>query len=1166
MLFRCLLALLFLLPAGSGQAQTVPARQFLKQFGPAEGLAAPFIYALAQDQQGYLWIGTAEGLVRYDGAEFRSYTTKEGLAEDFVTGLQLDSATGQLLVQHYQGGRSRQHGTAFRKLPPTPKPYPSPTDTAATAWQTRLAAQLPAGAVVQCTLLDTEGNRWLGTAGQGLWRLTDGHLTFFPVSPRPTVVFGAADLLQLGTTQGVQQVIPGPASVRLTPTAPGFRQEITALDGTKAGTLLGTAGQGLWLQVRGSFLTNNPKFRSSSQPVRLARLPADLRITALAPDQQQGLWVGTIGEGVWHLTADGRTEHYTTANGLLHNDIYTLLIDRRGRVWFGTHGTGVAMRQPNGRFVVYRLLPGGEDIAALHEDAAGRIWVGTEGDGVYCFEQGHFRQYTTRQGLPTNYCYGFLNQPNGNLLLLHRNALSCFDHRTRTFQLLTSPENPLVRDLLPNSLVADATNATWLASRTGLLRLSNPLHPANATPKLSIPVVEVDGEPRRAPDFAGRTLAELPAKQHRVAFRFRAASLAPAGTWQYQHRLRGYVEDWSPPATQNETQFPRLDAGSYVFEVRARRGEQGAWSQPAAVSFGIATPFWRTWWFAALSAVAVMAGIWAFVRGREAVLRQQKFQLETTVRERTQELRQQKAHIEEMNAELTVARDVAEASRKAKAQFLANMSHEIRTPMNAVIGLSHLLRQTPLNAEQSDYLEAVQSSSQNLLVIINDILDSSKIEAGKMTLERTAFRLPELLRRVASMFRFATESKHLYFRLDIAPQVPAAVLGDPVRLNQVLVNLIGNAIKFTTTGGVTVRVSVVAATDTELPTVRFAVHDTGIGIPANKLDAIFEDFSQANTSTTRQFGGTGLGLSIARNLVELHGGRLWVESEDGIGSVFSFDIPYPAADPATIPAEASLAVGRFEPALRVLVAEDNEMNQLVARKTLEAWNVHVSIAANGRLAVQAAEVETFDAVLMDVQMPEMDGYEASRQLRALFPDAKQLPIIGLTASALPEDRALALEAGMNDTLAKPFDPALLFSRLAYYTDRTTVPAAPSVASAPPETLPSATVDWTLLEELAGGNETFIQQIVKTFLTQAPILEQQLTTAVSASDNSALARAAHKLKGQTAYFGVEYLQTTLEQLEQHAQQDALADVINTLVNQVQEQLALLYPELEARLAS
>ena len=585
-------------------------------------------------------------------------------------------------------------------------------------------------------------------------------------------------------------------------------------------------------------------------------------------------------------------------------------------------------------------------------------------------------------------------------------------------------------------------------------------------------------------------------------------------------------------------------------------------------------------------------GTAAAVRGRERQLRQQKLVLERTVRERTGELRRQNTHIEAINADLVVARDAAEASRRAKAQFLANMSHEIRTPMNAVLGLTHLLHATRPTPEQGEYLAAIESSSQNLLVILNDILDSSKMEAGKLTLERVPFRLPEALRRLPALFRFAVESKNLFFRLDLAPGVPAAVLGDSVRLHQILVNLVGNAIKFTKRGGVTlaVRAAPAAGPAGENVTVHFAVRDTGIGIPADQLTAIFEDFSQANPSTTREFGGTGLGLSIARNLVQLHGGQLGVRSEEGRGAEFFFDLPYAVADAAAAQPEAVVGeLPPFDPPLRVLVAEDNALNQLVARKTLEAWNVEVTLAANGRLAVAAvrAAAPPFDAVLMDVQMPELDGYAATAELRRHFPDAARLPIIGLTASVLPEDRSLALAAGMNDTLAKPFDPGLLYARLAHFTGRsvagqqvlaeagrraggaeavgrggTISPPETPPAPAYPPTLPT-TPDWHLLEELAGGNEAFLRQIVQTFLQEAPALELLLhAAAAGAGQGPALARAAHKLKGQVAYFGVPVLHTQLDELERAAQFPGLPYCL-PLVQSVRAQLAALYPQLQDR---
>jgi len=601
--------------------------------------------------------------------------------------------------------------------------------------------------------------------------------------------------------------------------------------------------------------------------------------------------------------------------------------------------------------------------------------------------------------------------------------------------------------------------------------------------------------------------------------------------------------------------------------VRYASPTTAPWSPVARASFRIAAPWWQQGWVLGLGFLALVAGTLAVVRGRERLLRAQRAHLEVVVRQRTSELRQKNAHIAQMNGDLLVARDAAEASRRAKAHFLANMSHEIRTPMNAVIGLTNLLQHTQPTREQAEYLAAIGSSSQNLLVILNDILDSSKMEAGKLTLEQIPFRLPDAVRRLSTLFRYAADSKGLLLCVEVAPEVPAAVLGDPTRLQQILVNLVSNALKFTRQGGVTVRVGLsnTAPPDAEHAALRFAVQDTGIGIAADKLGAIFEDFSQANASTTREFGGTGLGLSIARNLVQLHGGWLGVRSTEGAGSEFFFELTYPVADAARAQPEVSAGpLPAFEPALRVLVAEDNELNQLVARKTLENWNVQVTIAANGRLAVALATeaAEPFDAVLMDVQMPELDGYAATRALRAVFPDTRHLPIIGLTASVLPEDRGLALAAGMNDTLAKPFDPALLHARLAYFTGRPVAGASEATPPPPPEAPAALRPDWQLLEELAGGNTSFIHQIVNTFLQEAPPLEALLEAAFP-HDAAQVAQVAHKLKGQVAYFGVPVLHTQLDELERSARRHDCAHG-QPLLQAICQQLGQLYPLLQARI--
>ncbi|QKG57624.1 response regulator [Hymenobacter sp. BRD128] len=1121
---------------------------YVRQFGPAEGLAQPFIYCLLQDRQGYLWLGTAEGLVRYDGTRFVTLTTHDGLADNFVTGLWQDPASGALWASHAQGGRSVRltPNQPFRPAPASQQNGPPPGGRGAPAPDTaRLGAYLrryhlalPADVVPTCLLEDREGHAWLGTAGQGLWLHADRYLSLWPKPGGP-----------LGNELAR---IVRPAS----------------------------QGGGCWMATAaGVYEVPGP-----SQPAQLVPgLPRSLgsAVTALAYAPGSGLWVGTAADGVYLLpdkTAASpapATQHFTTATGLLHNSIAALLADHTGRVWVGAHNTGLATWEPTQhRFSYLKLNTVGLDATTLAEDAAGTIWVGTEGQGLYFRPaSGRWQHLGKATGtLPDDFLTAVLPLPAplaGALLLVHPQGLSLLDaHRVAT--PLTSPDDQLARGTLP--VVALAPGVAWVATRSGQLRLDLAalarLRPGQLpAPSLVSTGAEVDGESRPG------ALGTLPAGRHRVSFAFQGVSLGPGGAagLQYRYRLRGLADDWSHPSPVGEAQFAGLGAGRYLLEAQVRRAAPGApWSAVATRAFAIATPWWRTPLALVLELLALAAALVAVVRTREGVLRRQKLQLENTVRERTSELRQKNHDIEHINAELLVARDAAEASRRAKAQFLANMSHEIRTPMNAVIGLTNLLQQTPTTTEQSEYLTAIGSSSQNLLVILNDILDSSKMEAGKLTLEQVAFRLPEAVRGLSTLFRYAADSKGLSLRVTVADAVPEAVVGDPVRLQQVLVNLVSNALKFTRQGGVAVRVGLAPGPAAEPGHValRFEVQDTGIGIPSDKLAAIFEDFSQANTSTTREFGGTGLGLSIARNLVQLHGGQLGVSSEEGAGSQFYFELTYPVAEASQ--ARLTAVAGPlppFEPALRVLVAEDNQLNQLVARKTLENWNVHVVIAENGRLAVERVltAAEPFDAVFMDIQMPELDGYAAARTLRQHCPDAARLPIIGLTASVLPEDRSLALAAGMNDILAKPFEPAALYARLAHFTGRLAAAASSGEAnlpSAPPPSAPPALhPSWQQLEELSGGNASFISQIVNTFLTEAPALEQVLAAAYP-HDLPAVAATAHKLKGQVAYFGVPGLHAQLDELERSARLPG-CPYCEPLLQTVQQQLGQLYPHLEAR---
>jgi len=521
--------------------------------------------------------------------------------------------------------------------------------------------------------------------------------------------------------------------------------------------------------------------------------------------------------------------------------------------------------------------------------------------------------------------------------------------------------------------------------------------------------------------------------------------------------------------------------------------------------------------------------------------------------------------------ELTQAKGLLEESMNIKGQFLANMSHEIRTPMNAIIGFTHLTLKTPLSQEQKQYINAIKTSGENLLVIINDILDFSKIQSGKIPLEQIAFNLSEVVNSSVELMLPESQGKDLKLSLSIDPKVPDKLVGDPTRLNQILLNIIGNAIKFTKKGEIKVGVELVSEKD-DSAAIKFVITDTGIGIPKSKLDHIFDAFTQATYDTARKYGGTGLGLAIVKQLVDLLHGEITVESEVNKGSVFTFNIVYKknlATKTNVTPIAKNNELDSIKD-LNILLVEDNMLNQVLAQKVLSEWGWNVEVASNGLVAIDKIEKSDFDLILMDIQLPEMDGYEATQHIRNKLPAPKsETPIIAMTAHAISGEEKKCHKLGMNGYVSKPFMPDVLHKEIASVLKMSQETEENPDGENDDDNFETNTmgtsVNLSYLRKIADGNNEFIRQILTLFIEQVPAAIKDLEKYKQEQNWAMLGKVAHKMKPSLLFVGLTNLEKDIKELENCAQpennRDDLEESISHIKNVCTETISALADEME-----
>ncbi|MFZ4520943.1 MAG: ATP-binding protein [Bacteroidales bacterium] len=491
---------------------------------------------------------------------------------------------------------------------------------------------------------------------------------------------------------------------------------------------------------------------------------------------------------------------------------------------------------------------------------------------------------------------------------------------------------------------------------------------------------------------------------------------------------------------------------------------------------------------------------------------------------------------------------VAENAVKAKQQFLSNMSHEIRTPMNAIIGFTKVLLKTDLSAKQKEYLTAIKMSGDALIVLINDILDLAKVDAGKMIFEQTPFTMALSISAMLHLFEAKIQEKNLAFVIDYDKNIPTVLVGDPVRLHQIILNLVSNAVKFTNKGTITVSVRLINE-DKDNATIEFAIADTGIGIPEGKIDKIFENFQQATSGTSRLYGGTGLGLAIVKQLVEPQGGRIWVKSKVDEGSTFSFILTFHKTSAAAEADDEIVELDTEIKNIKVLVVEDIPLNQLLMKTLLDDFGFERDVVANGKIAIEVLQNKSYDIILMDLQMPEMNGFEATEYIRNKM--NSKIPIIALTADVTTVDLAKCKAVGMNDYIAKPVDERLLYSKIVGLVKKPVPPKFnPGNEKNPCDNRKEKCIDLEYLIHRTKSNPVMMMEMISLYLEQTPPLINTMKKSLLNKDWHSLHSAVHKMIPSFAIMGISVdFENMAKKVQEYASTQKQSDGISDMVMQI-----------------
>ncbi|HZY78520.1 MAG TPA: two-component regulator propeller domain-containing protein [Cyclobacteriaceae bacterium] len=981
------------------------------------------VWSLKEDSKKRLWIGTYNGVNMFDRTtrQFKRFQGKD--AWPLVRTLEIDDR-GNVWAGMENGG--------ITIIDPV-------KDTWVNYFHDDIDDTSLSDNSVWTIACDAKGNMWVGTFNSGINFVNRDAVNKFihyrhtssPTSLSNNKVLcifeDSSERIWVGTDGGGMNLFdPATGEFKHFMNQPGNPNSIC---GNYVLTIEEDHEGNLWIGTWGNGITVfNPKKNTykhhSYHPSNKAGLRSP-NIWTIFNDSQDNIWIGTYSEGVQRY--DKKTDKFITYSrdplnpaSINNNTINVVMEDSEGTIWVGTSGGGMDMfdRETN-TFTHYVHDPArnsisNDGILCIFEDSKGSLWIGTS-IGLSHFDKKtkQFTNYYTKDGLPNNTVVGIMEDSQGNLWLSTFNGLSQFTPAGKKFR------NYGINDGLQGfefkkSVCKTKSGRMYAGGVNGFNTfIPGEIEQKQFEPPLVLTSFEIFNQKVAIGESSPLTKSitetteiDLDYTQSVISFEFASLNYTTdQEKRKYAYLLDNFDNQWNYIGTKRTATYTNLDPGTYVFRVGGLNNE-GNWSdRRIAITLRIHPPFWKTWWFRMISVTSIAGVLFIFLRLRINMIEKQKGELERQVRERTELL-------DVAMEKERKAREEAEHANRAKSVFLATMSHEIRTPMNGVIGMASLLAETELTKEQSDYTETIRNSGESLLGVINDILDFSKIESGKMELEYRDFDLRGCIEEVLDVFATKASGQGLDLIYQLDYDVPSQVVGDSLRLRQVLMNLVGNALKFTQQGEIFIHVYLIRKDRDQLE-LGFEVRDTGIGIPADKMSRLFKAFSQVDSSTTRKYGGTGLGLAISQKLVELMGGEISVDSVVGKGTIFRFKIKSQVSI-ASIPTYMTCNMSGLE-GRKILVVDDNSTNRNILKAQLEAWKLAPVMANSAKeaLAILSSNI-SFDLVITDMNMPEMDGSQLTNEIKNMN---LGLPVILL--SSIGDERGKRMSEMFSAVLTKP---------------------------------------------------------------------------------------------------------------------------------------------------